>query len=218
MRRSPDSRAGGISTVDVAGERQRRVARPVVGSEKRADVVERGGLEILGGANRHPVIRMIRRIERGGDRHAGETVRTVLVVLPPLVEDDAPLVLELRFGQGRQQVAHAIRFHPQRQLQRVRGNDLPVVRAVGVGRAVEDAARFLQRTEVAFVVVLRALEHQVLEQVREPRAARLLVLRPDVVPHVHGDNRAGAVLVDDDVQAVSEAMMRERDLHAVVTS
>jgi len=34
--------------------------------------------------------------------------------------------------------------------------------------------------------VLRALEHDVLEEVRESRAARLLAHRPHVVPEVHG--------------------------------
>jgi hypothetical protein len=61
-------------------------------------------------------------------------------------------------------------------------------------------------------VVRGSLEHQVLEQVREPGAPRHLVLRSDVVPHVHGHDRAIVVFVDDDLEAVSEHMFPERDV------
>ena len=145
---------------------------------------------------------MIRRIQGGDERHAGKPVRTILVVLPPLVEDDVALVLELGLGERGEEVAHAIGFHPQRQLHGVGRHDLPVVRPVGVGRSVEDAAGLLQRPKVPGVVVLRSLEHQVLEQVRESRAARLLVLRADVVPHVDRDDRTIVILVHDHVEAV----------------
>ena len=97
--------------------------------------------DVFGGADRQPVIRMIRRIERRDDRHAREAVGPILVLLPPLVEHDVALVLELRVGERRQQIAHAIRLHPQGELERVRRHDLPVVGAIGVGRAVERARR-----------------------------------------------------------------------------
>ena len=156
---------------------------------------------------------MIRRIERRDERHAGKPVGTVLVVLPPLVEDDVALVLELGVGERREEVAHAIGFHPQRQLHGVGRHDLPVVRPVGVGRSVEDATDLLQRPKVPGVVVLRPFEHQVLEQVRESRAARLLVLRADVVPHVDRDNRTIVILVHDDVEAVWQGLVDEGDVH-----
>ena len=156
---------------------------------------------------------MIRRIQGSDERHAGKAVRTVLVVLPPLVEHDVALVLELGLGQRRQEVAHAIGLHPQRQLHSVRRHDLPVVRPIGVGRSVEDAADFLQRPEIAGIVVLRALEHQVLEQVREPGAPGLLVLRADVVPDVDGDDRAVVILVHDHVEPVGELLVDEGNVH-----
>ena len=119
-------------------------------------VFERRGPDVLGRADRQPVVRMIRRIERRRDRHAGEAVGPVLVVLTPLVQHDVALVRELLRRERGQQIAHAIRFEPQRQLQRVGRHDLPVVRAIGVGRAVEQRARFLQRLEVAAIVVARS--------------------------------------------------------------
>ena len=116
---------------------------------------------------------MIGRKQRRRERDAGEAVRPILVVLPPLVEHDVALVLELLLGQRRQQIAHAIGFHPQRQLERAGRHDFPVVGAIGIGRSVEQTAGLLQRLEVALVVMLRALEHQMLEQVRKAGAARV---------------------------------------------
>ena len=171
------------------------------------------GLQILGGADRHPVIRVIGRIERRDERHAGKPVGTVLVVLPPLVEDDVALILELGFGERGEEVTHAIGFHPQRQLHGVGRHHLPVVRPVGVGRSVEQATDLLQGSKIPGVVVLRSLEHQVLEQVRESRAPRLLVLRADVVPHVDRDNRTIVIFVHDHVEAVVEPLMDEWDVH-----
>ena len=142
-------------------------------------------------------------------RHA---VRTILVVLPPLVQHDVALRLEPLARQRRQQVPHAIRFHPQRQIDGAGRHDLPVVGAVGVGGSVEQRAGLLQRREVAGVVVLGALEHQVLEEVREAGAARALVLRADVIPDVHRHDRHVMVLVHDDVEAVGERALGERKI------
>jgi hypothetical protein len=62
-------------------------------------------------------------------------------------------------------------------------------------------------------VVLRAVEHQVLEQVGEAGAARRLVLAADVVPEVDRDDRGLAVGVHDHAQAVGqgELLVGDRD-------
>jgi hypothetical protein len=60
--------------------------------------------------------------------------------------------------------------------------------------------------------VLAAVEHQVLEQVRESRSARRLVLRADVVPDRDGDDRGLVVLVHDHPQPVVQAKLGERDV------
>jgi hypothetical protein len=109
-------------------------------------------------------------------------------------------------------VAHAIRFHPQRELERGRRNILEVVRAIAVRRAVlVGRADQLERREELTGVVLRLLEHQVLEQVREATAPARLVLRADVVPDVDGDDRCLAIRVDDHAEAVRELELLERD-------
>ena len=61
--------------------------------------------------------------------------------------------------------------------------------------------------------MLRAFEHQVLEQVRQARAARPLVLRSDVVPDAHRDERHAVIFVDDDVETVGERGLGERNAH-----
>ena len=90
---------------------------------------------------------------------------------------------------------------------RVGRHHFPVVGAVGVGRSVQQRAGALQRREIALVVVLGALEHQVLEEMREAGAARRLVLRADVIPEVHRHDRAGVILVDEHVEPVGERVL-----------
>ena len=52
--------------------------------------------------------------------------------------------------------------------------------------------------------VPRTLEHQVLEEVREPLAVRLLVTRADVVPEVHRDDTEAGRGADDHAEPVVE--------------
>ncbi len=128
-----------------------------------------------------------------------------LYALAQLVLDDAALLVELGLGDGALEVAHAVRLHPQDE---VEGRDRDVLEVVGpvlVGRAVEvGRADLLHGLEVVVVVVLAAVEHQVLEEVGEAGLAGLLVLRADVVPDVEGDDGRLVVLVDDQGQAVVE--------------
>ena len=60
--------------------------------------------------------------------------------------------------------------------------------------------------------VLRALEHHVLEQVREPGAARLLVRRTDVIPEVHRHQRQPVILGQDHVEAVRQRVSANRGI------
>ena len=203
----------GFVGLHVPRDRQRGIRGPVVGAEELARILDLRGGDVFRRADREPVVRMVGRVQRGNDRHAGKAVGPVLVLLATLVQHDVALILELGIGQRRQQVAHPIGFHPERQLQRVRGDDLPVVRAIGVGRAVEQRSRFLQRMKVAAIVVFRSFEHEVFEQVGETRAARPLVLGPDVIPDVDRDDRTVGVRVDQHVEPVVEPVAHEGNVH-----
>ena len=68
--------------------------------------------------------------------------------------------------------------------------------------------------EVPSIVMRRALEHEVLEQMGEPCTAGPLVLRADVVPEVHRDDGTPVVLVYDHVQPVVEHFPGKRQIHA----
>ena len=61
--------------------------------------------------------------------------------------------------------------------------------------------------EVLAVHVLRTLEHQVLEEVREPRAAFHLVLGAHSVPEVDLDKGDRVVFAEDDMQAIVEVVL-----------
>ena len=115
--------------------------------------------------------------------------------------------------ERRQQEAHAVRFHPQGELEGVGRHHFPVVRAVGVGRSVERRAGALQRLEEAAIVMLRPLEHQMLEQVRETGMSRMFVLRSDVVPDVDRDDRTRVILVQEHVESIAQRVLRVRQLH-----
>ena len=103
----------------------------------------------------------------------------VLDALAALVADDVLLVGQRSAVDLLEQIAHAIGLEPQRELELVGGHGLEVVGAIEVGRAVQIAgAGALEQLEVLIGRhVLRALEHHVLEEVREAGASRLLVRR-----------------------------------------
>jgi hypothetical protein len=127
------------------------------------------------------------------------------------VLDHAALVVELLLRDGAEQMPHAIRLHPQREIERRGRHGLKIVGPVEPGGAVHAGrADALHRLEPLAVVVLRAVEHQMLEQMREAGLARGLVLRADVVPDADGDDRGFTVLVDDHGQALATRNGRMR--------
>ena len=188
------------------------LAGAVVGPEPLLHVLQLGGPEILHRADHAPGVGVVRRVEAGIEEFPHPSVRLVLV-LPLLVLDHAALLVESRLGDRAKQVAHAVGLEEQHQIERVHGDVLEVVGAVLVGGAVEvGCPDLLQRPEVILVVVLAPVEHEVLEQVGEAGPARPLVLRPHVVPHVHGDDRRLVVLMDDQRQTIGQHVAGEGDV------
>jgi hypothetical protein len=119
-------------------------------------------------------------------------------------------------AQRVEQGAHPVRLEPQRELELVRRHGLEVVRPVEPCRAVHRPAGRLDQGDVLGLGdVARALEHHVLEQVGEPRLARLLVLGADVVPEVDRGDRSDAVGSDDDPEPVVEGALTEADARGV---
>ena len=139
-------------------------------------------------------------------------VRLVVHALAALVLHDVALGVELREVERVEQEPHAVGFEPQRRLEVVRRHDLEIRGAVVRRRAVVAAADALGELVVQPVRhVARPGEHDVLEQVREPRAAGQLVLGPDVVPEVDRHGRRRAVGGQNDRQAVRKRVAFERN-------
>ncbi len=188
--------------VEVADDRERGVGGHVVAAIERADVVDGGRLEVLHAADDRMLVGM------HGERGVVQQLRQAAVWLvldahPAFFLDDLALALERVLVDAQR--GHPIGLEPQHQRQVLRWRRLPVDRDVltrlGVGLPAdagdERAVRFRLH-------VLRALEHHVLEQVREAGAPRLLVLRPDVVPQLHVHDRRGVILRENHREAVGE--------------
>ncbi len=158
---------------------------------------------------------MVRRERHRGHALVDAAVRLVLV-LAFLVLHDAALLVELVLADRADEVPHAIRFHPERHVERGRRNGFEIVRAVVPRRAVlVRRAGELERAEELVLVVLRALEHQVLEEVRETGLSGGLVGRADVIPDADRDDRRLVVFADDDREPVRQRERRERDVDRV---
>jgi hypothetical protein len=152
------------------------------------------------------------RIQRGQDDFVRPSVRHVVNALSPLVLHYVALKVDLGEIHGRQEKSHPVRIEPQRQLQRIRGQDLVVVGAVFRSRPViVGTSRFEKLVERTDRNVLRAHEHYVLEQVGKSGSAYLLVARPDVIPCVNRDDRGRVILVENDLETVRELVLLELD-------
>ena len=156
---------------------------------------------------------MRRGIRRLVEELGDEAVGAVLVVLAALVLHDVALSGERLLVHVVEQETHAVTLQPERELEPVARHRLVVVRAVLRGRAVDvRRAGTLEVAEVrVFGHVLAALEHHVLEEVREAVPALRLVLRPDVVPDVDGDDGRAVILVQHHPQAVGQAARPGRE-------
>ncbi len=204
-----DQGAGGAG-LEVPGDGEDGVGGRVVGVEERLGVLDGGGFEVAEGAV--AVVGVGEGVEHDRrELEPGEpAVGPVEDVDPDLLFDDADLVLEVLGGDGR--APHPVGFEEQGQFQAVGGQEVEVVGVVDVGRAVEGAAGGLDVPHVLGLAdVVRALEHHVLEEVREPGSALGLGAHADVVHHCHADHRRSGVGGQDHPQSVVEPERLDRE-------
>ena len=125
-----------------------------------------------------------------------QTVWSVFGGLPALIAHHVALIRQLLDIQRADEISHAVAFQPKSQFQLIRGNRLVIIRAIEIRRSVDvRRARPFEVREVRFSSdMLRALEHHVLEQVRESCPSRPLIRRPNVVPKIYRDQRQRVVL------------------------
>ncbi len=174
--------------LDVARDREHGVGRRVVGVEELRAVVEVGLLEL--GEVAVPVVRVGERVvQHRRQQDPGEAaVGPVEHVEADLLLDHVDLVAQVLLGDlGR---PHAVGLEEQRALEAGGGQHHEVVGVVRVGGPVEGAAGGLHVPEVRELLqALAALEHQVLEEVREAGAPLRLGPEAHVVVHAHADDR-----------------------------
>ena len=145
------------------------------------------------------------------DRLVRVAVRIVVDREPPFLLHRVALVVEILLVDHER--AHAVGFEVEAEVELIRWKRFEVQRAVLVGGAVHVAAVIEDEHEVLTRPdVLRSLEHHVLEEVGESRAAAPFVARADVVAHRDRVDRRVMVLGDDDAQAVLEPRVGERDV------
>ena len=198
---------------EVAHHDERGVVGGVIGVEEGPDVGELCRVEVVHRSDDRVRVGEARRaVERPG--HAVDErgrVRLVVDPQPALFLYGLALVVEVLVRDGER--PHPIGLKPERQVQAIRGHRFIVVRAVFRRAAVFRSAGPRDQLELlALLHVGRALEHHVLEQVREARAARPLVTRAGVVPHVHRHDGRRVIFRVKDAQAVGKRERFVRDL------
>ena len=144
-------------------------------------------------------------------------VGLVFQALAAFVLDDVALVVQLFLGEGVSKRRDPVGLEPQEQLEVCRRRGHEVIRAVVVGGPVDAAfaevrAGLLGEGEVLARRILRSLEHEMLEQMREACPAASFVLGSDVEPLVHVNDGELAIDMQDDLQAVRQSVFFEIDL------
>jgi hypothetical protein len=197
-----------LFVVEVADDDERRVVGAIKIGVKLPHVFERGGVQVLDAADAGPPVGVRSEGLRVEQQVEEAAVRGREHALAVLLLHHVALGLEGRVVNDER--THPLGLGPQQRLRVVRGDDLPVDRHVVAGRGVVDAAHVLgQAIHHLRLHVLRRLEHEVLEEMREAAAALGVVLRPDLVPDLYGDGRAGAVGRRQHAQAVRERAVAE---------
>ena len=120
-----------------------------------------------------------------------------------LLQDHVALRIDVLVGQV--EIDHPVRFHRHHQLQPVLGDHLEVGGQIVAGHGVVVAALASHDLgELAGRDLARALEHQMLEKVRQAGLARRAVGGADLVPDPMRHHRRAVVLDHHHLQAVVE--------------
>ena len=194
---------------EVADEGEGGVVGGVVGGEEGVDVGPGDRRDRGVGADDGVVVGVLGREEGGEEAFDAGAAGVGLAALTAFLGDDRPHAIEGERAGGAAQKAHAIALQPQDGGEGVAGGEGVVLAGVEVGLAVvvvDEGAGAGGLAGVA-VDVLRALEHEVLDDVGEAAALRRVVDGADVVAQVDGDQGEARVAAEDDLEAVGEAVV-----------
>jgi hypothetical protein len=153
-------------------------------------------------------------IQRGIDLLAETRARIIGDALVLLLEDDVAL------GQhhliGELQAGHAVGFQFHHRLELLGRHALEIagviVRGEGVFLAADAGDQF---REITGRIFRRALEHQVLKEMRQARFARGLVGGADFVPDHVGDDRRAVIGNDNQFQPVRQLEIGDLDVGGI---
>ena len=166
-------------------------------------VGERGGVEI--GEIAVEIVRVGPVAKRDGRKIEPRKAAVGLVhhVDADFFLDDVALIAEIFVVHL--QGAHAVGFEPEDAFEGVGGHGLEIVGDVVVRGAVEHAAGGIDQANVLHLSgVFGALEHHVLEEVRESAAAVRFEAKTDLIIDADGDEGRGTVRRGNHAQAVGE--------------
>jgi hypothetical protein len=189
---APQQRVG----LEVSGHPERRVVRRVEGAEVRLAVLAADGLDVRHPADDRPPVG-VRLVDQGVQRLVHQARRLVVHPEPPLLLHHLALALERAVVDGER--AHPVRLEVEHRVQGLGGEVLVVHRDVVGGVGVGPPAVGLQDlVELLGAVLLRPVEHHVLEEVADAGDAGALVARADLEEGVEAHHRAswsGSILM-----------------------
>ena len=193
---------------DVPGDHDHRIVGRIEAPIESERVLARERLDLVAPADHRPAVGMVeieRRLDLLGELR-GRIVGDALIMLL-----QHHVALGQHVGVGQHQAGHAIGFECHDGLE-VLARDPLVERGIVVGRErILLAADFVEGLrEFAGRDLGRALEHQVLEEMREPRLAGRLVGGSDPIPDHVGDDRRAVVGDDDEFEPVVQGEIGNR--------
>ena len=190
--------------VEPARNRQHGVVGLIVAAVEGLKVLDFDVFDVASRADRAASVAV--PVKEHGLHALEQNARRAVFAHLVLVAHDGHLGVEILAGD--EGVDHGVGLPAERPLHvvvRSREGDV-VVRAVEPGRAVHAKAA-LREFCGRIGIVLRALEHQMLEQMRHAGLAVVLMARPHEVGHVDRGGRLAHVGVEDDAQAVGKPVL-----------
>ena len=189
--------------IDVAGDDQHRIVGRIPGPVEGERILAAVGLHLMAPADHRQPVGVV--VELGRVQLLAKAGAGIVVgPLRALLEDHAALAQHLVVVEH--QIGHAVGFHAHDQLEAVLGDGLEVAGVVGAGeRVLVAAVAGDDARELPGLQVLGPLEHEVLEEVGEPRLAERAVGRAHLVPDVVADHRRPPVGHHHHLHAVVES-------------
>jgi hypothetical protein len=191
-----------IGRLDVAGDHHHRGVGTVEVAIEADGVVAGQLLHLVPPADHRLAVRVIKE-QRGVDLLAEPRARIVGDTLVLFLKDH--VALRQHHLVGEHKAGHAVGFQFHNCLELLARHALEIAGVVARGEGVFLTADMRDHLrEFTRRVLRRALEHQMLEEMRQARFSRRLVGGADLVPDHVGDNRRAVIGNDDQLQSVRE--------------